>query len=122
VITLVKLQPQTLNWTISEPDPSNPGSFLPVNDCTGVVATLYAGRSLTNPDLIPGTPVSELEDLELIFVADGVYAGEVGADFNPVASSNYVVVIDADRPEGSPPSGAFPYGHWEEPATVIVNS
>jgi hypothetical protein len=115
MISLAKIQPQTFNWTITTPDPNNPGSTLPVDDCENVIATLYAGRSQVDPDTIPGSPVPDFTNLTLEFTSDGVYTLELDSTFDPPASGNYVIVIDVDR-------DSLPFGHWEEATTVYVNT
>ena len=195
MLSFYKKEQQSLSWTITIPnaDPTQPPT--PVDYCT-VVATLYAGRSQTNPDFIPGTPVPGLQNLELVHasfninnisetagnvvtlnldttrgltigqivtlaglttgtwlndlpvsltgvavgsitftdptshgaqtsqaetgtVGYGVYTGELVDDppFDALASTNYVCVIDATITDGGDV-----FGHWEEPAQVLVNS
>jgi hypothetical protein len=87
MISFAKIQPQTFNWTITTPDPNDPGATLPIDDCENVRATLYAGRSQVDPDTIPGSPVTEFNNLGLTFVASGVYALELDSTFDPPAST-----------------------------------
>jgi hypothetical protein len=122
MINLAKKQPQSLTWTITAQDPNNPANMIPVDTCDSVIATLYAGRDIANPDLEPGTPVPELEAETLAHTSNGQYTVALPAGFNPPASTNYVLVIDATMPQGSPPVPLTPFGHWEEPTTVYVNS
>ena len=129
MINLAKLQPQTLIVTITT---LTAGNMVPVDNCDSVVATLYAGRDITNPDLTPGVPVPELEGVALTHTSNGQYQYVIPAampsssppvvGFNPPASTNYVLVVDATMPQGSPPVALTPFGHWEEPTTVYVNS
>jgi hypothetical protein len=51
--------------------------------------------------------------ITLFHAANGQY--ELELVFNPPASSNYVLVVEAAR-------GSELFGHWEEPASVIVSS
>jgi hypothetical protein len=108
-----KRVPFTFVWRIT--DTSTPP--LPIDDCSSVVATLYAGRSTTNPDFIPGTAVPAFSNQTLVHTSDGNYEVEVGSSplFDALPSTNYRIVIDAVR-DGEP------FGHWEEDAAVIVNS
>lgn len=132
MVNLAKKQPQTLIWTITAQDPNNPANMIPVDTCDSVVATLYAGRDIANPDLTPGVPVPELEGVTLTHTSNGQYVFAMpGAmpessppivGFNPPASTNYVLVVDATMPQGSPPVALTPFGHWEEPTTVYINS
>src|SRR3954464_3315506 len=108
-----KLVPFVFTWLIT--DASTPA--VPIVDCQTVVATLYAGRSATNPDLVPGTPVPTFNNVALSSFGDGNYSADIGddGDFNPTASDNYRVVIVATDVNGDP------LGHWEESASVVVN-
>lgn len=99
---------QYLNWTFV--DGLNPTN--PVNDAV-VTATLYAGRSLADPDGIPGDPVTGLDGINLAFVSAGLYRGTINTNFNPERGGEYVLVVDAV----SPTKGT---GHYERPAVVIT--
>jgi len=52
----------------------------PVDDCDSVTATLYAGRSATLPDAIPGSPVPVFDELVLTNAGNGVYTATVGVN------------------------------------------
>jgi hypothetical protein len=80
-----------LNWTVTDADGNG------VNNAA-VIATLFAGRSRTNPTALPGTPVPPIVALPLTYVPDsvGVYSAAVPATLNPAQSAaGFVVVVDA---------------------------
>lgn len=109
-----KKEPFTFVWTITDPTTSPP---TPIDDCDSVTATLYAGRSASDPDFLPGTVVAAFENLTLTHTSNGQYQVEVGTEgeFDPPASTNYRIVVVATR-------SASPFGWWEEDASVVVNS
>jgi len=97
----------TLTWTLTNPDGT------PINNAA-MTATLYAGRSLRNPEGVPGTPVPPINNLAMNYVlgTDGQYAALVpGTVDPPLDGTGYVLVIDATI-------GSNQIYHNEQPATV----
>lgn len=81
----------TLNWTLF--DTQNPPQ--PINGAT-MVATLYAGRSLRDPNGTPGTPVDPINALALPYISAGLYGTQVPGTLDPPLDGvGYVLVIDA---------------------------
>jgi hypothetical protein len=79
-----------LAWTLADTSGS------PINNAT-VTATLYAGRSTRDPDNIPGTPVSPINNLPLPYIAAsaGQYSATVPGTLDPqLDGTGYVLVID----------------------------
>lgn len=97
---------QLLEWTLT--DFLHRDQF--INDAT-VVATLYRARNIAVGHV--GTPVDFLSDLTLTFVADGLYRGEIPAEFNPNVGVNYILVVDATAP-------GYRGQHWEILSVVTV--
>ena len=99
---------QYLNWFLQD---SATGA--PINSST-IVATLYAGRSLTDPTGTPGTPVPYFTDVPLPYVGGsaGKYQAIIPAAFNPTLGSDYVLVVDAITP-------GYNNSHWEVAAQVV---
>ena len=95
----------TLTWTLTDAQGN------PINNAN-VVATLYSGRSATNPVAVPGTAVPPINGLVLTFIANGQYSAAVPGTLAPAPDGvGYILVIDATV------SGQ-PVYHREEPATV----
>jgi len=97
----------TLSWTLTD------AAGNPINNAV-VTATLYAGRSRTVPEQVPGTTVPPIVNLSLPYVAAsaGVYTANVPGTLDPpIDGSGYVIVIDATV------SGVQAY-HAEQAVTV----
>ncbi len=97
-----------LQWTLTDP------SGAPINNAN-VVATLYVGRSLTNADNVPGTPVSPLINVALNYVAAsaGVYQGSIPATLDPPPTAqSYILTVDASV-------SGVPVYHTEQPSSVV---
>jgi len=84
-----------LSWTLAD------SAGNPINNAT-VTANLYSGRSLVNPDAVPGTIIEALSNFPLPYVTDsnGIYSATVAA-FDPGDLGNFVLTIDATVLEGS---------------------
>ena len=97
----------TLTWTLTD------AAGIPINNAT-VTATLFAGRSATNPLGTPGTPVSPINGLTLGYVAGsaGQYSAVIPGEINPpLNGTGYTLVVDATV-------AATQIYHTEQPATV----
>jgi hypothetical protein len=99
-----------LQWTLVDSNGN------PINNAV-VLATLYVGRSRSDPDDIPGTAVNPINNVTLVYVAasNGVYQAAIPATLDPPASYSgqpYMIVVDASV------SSVAVY-HAEEPATVL---
>lgn len=97
----------TLTWTLTD------AQGVPINNAV-MTATLYAGRSATNPTVTPGTPISPINGVTLTYVpgSAGQYAAAIAATTNPpIDGTGYVLVVDATI------SGTQIY-HNEQPAVV----
>ena len=98
----------TLQWTLV--DQSNN----PINNAV-VTATLYAGRSIVNPDSFPGVAVSPISNVTLTYVlsSNGVYQAAIPATLDPPPDiTGFVLVIDGTVT-------AVPVYHYEELSTVV---
>jgi hypothetical protein len=106
--TLTKKNGRTFQWHIAD------ASGNAVNDCDSVIATLYAGRSATNPDLIPGLPVPSFTSVSFTSTPElpGLYEGDIAATFDPLAGT-YRLVVEARRRDALA-------GHWETDIQVVV--
>jgi hypothetical protein len=96
-----------LSWTLTDAQDQ------PINNAD-VIATLYAGRSLTNPDAAPGEATPPIIGLVLPYVAAsaGVYSATVPATLGPLPDgTGYILVIDATI-TGSP------IYHAEQPVVI----
>jgi hypothetical protein len=105
--TFPALNPFTFRWVLTDADGQ------PVNDATAVTATLYSGRSISIPDIDPGTPVTDFDNVTLEYVtdSDGIYEADIPGTFDPEIGGDFVLVVDAVR--------SFQVlGHWEIPAIV----
>lgn len=96
-----------LNWTLQDTqDPPQP-----INGAT-MVATLYAGRSLRDPNGTPGTPVDPIINLAIPYVSAGLYSTTVPGTLDPPLDGvGYVLVIDASV-------GSTPIYHKEQPVVI----
>ncbi|SRR6266550_419616 len=97
----------TLTWTLTD------AAGTPINNAV-VTATLYCGRSATNPEGVPGTAISPINALKLgyVFESAGQYSAAIPATIDPpLAGTGYTLVVDATV------AGAQIY-HTEQPATV----
>lgn len=96
--------PFILNWTLTD------STGAPVDNAT-VTATLYGGRG--DPTTNPGIPVTELNDLDLVYSGSGgIYSVQVPAIVSAALGTNYVLVIDAAI-------GSTAIYHNEEPSSII---
>lgn len=80
-----------LSWTLTD----TAGN--PINNAT-VIANLYAGRSRTEPEQVPGTPVVPIVNFALSYVngSAGIYSATVPGTLDPpLDGTGYVLVIDA---------------------------
>jgi hypothetical protein len=103
---------QYLNWYMTDAL-----TGVPIND-SAITATLYQGRSLTNPTGQPGTPVTFFDAVTIEYVpnSNGQYRAIIPASFDPSPlGSNYVLVVDAVTP-------GYANQHWEVAATVTSGS
>jgi hypothetical protein len=99
----------TLTWTLTDAQGD------PINNAA-VTATLYAGRSVTNPTVTPGTPVAPINALNLPYVlgSAGQYSAAIAGTVNPPTDgTGYVLVINATIN-----NGATQIYHTEQPAVV----
>ncbi len=97
----------TLTWTLTD------AAGNPINNAV-VTATLYAGRSATNPEGVPGTAISPINALRLgyVFASAGQYSAVIPATIDPpLNGTGYTLVVDATV------AGTQIY-HTEQPATV----
>jgi len=96
-----------LNWTLKDTqDPPQP-----INGAT-VTATLYAGRSLRDPNGTPGTPVVPISGLVLPFVSAGLYSTTVPGTLDPPLDGvGYVLVVDGQL-------SAVQIYHAEQPVVI----
>ena len=99
---------QYLNWYLQDSTTNQP------IDNSVITATLYSGRSLTDPVDFPGTPVANFTGVTLAYVPRtlGQYQVIIPATFNPPLGTNYVLVVDAVTPGYNPQ-------HWEIAAQVV---
>lgn len=98
-----------VDWTVTD------GSGNVVNNAS-VVLTLYGGRDKVRPDIVPGTPVTNVNAIAFTFSSTtNTYSAQFTfTSTNAPDGGDYTLVIDATV------SGT-PIGHWERPA-VIVNT
>src|ERR1700749_4858793 len=104
-MTITVLNPFNLTWTLTNADNT------PV-DTASVTATLYQGRSRINPDLVPGTPVTNLTNVNLAYIAAS--QGQYQALISPIDSElggDYILVIDGVI-------GTTPVYHNETPVVL----
>ena len=106
-LTFPALTSFQLNWTLT--DSQQPPQ--PINGAT-MQATLYAGRSIRNPDQIPGTPVQPIVGLVLPYISAGLYGTTVPGTLDPPLNGvGYVLVIDAQL-------GGLQIYHKEQPVVI----
>lgn len=107
IFTFLAGSGQYLNWFLQDSV-----TLQPINSAV-VTATLYSGRSLTNPTGTPGTPVANFTNVPLPYVqrSAGQYQAIIPQSFNPTPGTGYVLVVDAATP-------GYNNMHWEVPATV----
>src|SRR5258708_32438029 len=82
----------TLTWTLTDQQGN------PINNAN-VIATLYAGRSIRNPQAVPGTAVAAINAITLTYVpgSAGQYSAAVSGTVNPpLDGTGNVLVIDAN--------------------------
>jgi hypothetical protein len=98
---------QYLNWFLEDSQ-----TLQPIISAS-ITATLYSGRSTTNPQATPGTPVTNFTGVQLKYLSNtkGQYQAVIPASFNPVLGPGYVLVVDAAVP-------GYNNMHWEVPAVV----
>lgn len=97
----------TLTWTLTDAQGN------PINNAT-VTATLYAGRSASNPTGTPGTAISPVNNVVLPYVpgSAGQYSVGIPATVDPpLDGTGYTIVIDASI-------AGTPIYHNEQPAVV----
>lgn len=97
----------TLTWTLADAQQN------PINNAN-MTATLYAGRSVTNPNAVPGVAVPPIVGVALVYIPNsaGQYAAAIPATVNPsLDGTGYVLVIDANI-------GGVGIYHTEQPAVV----
>src|SRR6266849_2421831 len=96
-----------LTWTLVDL------SGNPINNAA-VTATLYAGRSPTNPNAVPGTDVSPIINVTLTYVplSNGQYSAAIPATLNPAPNGvGYTIVIDGTV-------GGNQIYHTEQPVSI----
>jgi hypothetical protein len=96
-----------LTWTLNDSQGN------PINNAI-VTATLYAGRSLRNPDGVPGIAINPINAVTLVYVAlsAGQYAATIPGTLDPpLNGTGYVLVVDATV-------AGQPVYHSESPAVV----
>lgn len=106
-ITFPVLTVFNLSWTLTDAQGN------PINNAI-VTANLYAGRSIQNPLLTPGTVVSPISALNLPYVVGsaGQYSAPVAATLNPpLKGVGFVLVVDATV-------GGMEIYHQEIPAVI----
>lgn len=89
-LSFPRLTQFVLTWTLTDTQGN------PINNAT-VSATLYANRSLQQPDSTPGTAVPPIDDTALTYVAasNGMYSATIPATLDPTdEQTQYVLVVD----------------------------
>lgn len=118
---------QSLNWVVQDPI-----TLLPILGAT-LSASLYYGRSSTNPDATPGTvdpnftgiPLTYTENMVVPLPGQGTaaqYVGTILALFDPGSNptptpygGGYTLVVDMA-------ATGYQNQHWEIPANVQVRN
>jgi hypothetical protein len=118
---------QLLNWSLQDPT-----TLLPILGAT-VSASLYYGRSATNPDATPGTVDPNFSNVPLVYVQNvtvpapgqgtaAQYTGTILALFDPAANSTptpygggYTLVVTMA-------AAGYQNQEWEIPANVGVRT